>query len=210
MKKLILLCCLANALYCSAQIKAVTESGDEVILYDNKTWDYSNAEVKEEKEIKTNSATFSKSKDASFFLKSKTVTDLGIYLNPKKWSFKKSESDAESEYTFELKGKDAYGMIITERIEVPLNTLKGLAIDNAKSIAPDIKVVMEEYRIVNGKKVFCMQMNGTTQGVKFSYFGYYYAYEHGTIQFITYTSQSLLNEYKPDMEELLNGFTINE
>lgn len=210
MKRIILLCGLFYAICCSAQIKAVTESGDEVILYDNKTWNYSDAAVKEEQEIKTNPITFLKTKDATFFLKSKTITDLGIYLNPKKWSFKKSETNAQSEYTFELKGKDAYGMIITERIEVPLNTLKGLAIDNAKSIAPDIKVVMEEYRTVNGKKVFCMQMNGTTQGVKFSYFGYYYAYERGTIQFITYTSQSLLDEYKPDMEEVLNGFTIND
>ena len=98
---------------------------------------------------------------------------------------------------------------LNSKVKMPMGWLLPKEL-NAKSIAPDIKVVMEEYRIINGKKVFCMQMNGTTQGVKFSYFGYYYAYEHGTIQFITYTSQSLLNEYKPDMEELLNGFTINE
>ncbi len=208
MRKLIFLCCLMNALYCSAQIKAVTENGDEVILYNDKTWVYANGDSDASGEIPTNNAIFSKSKDASFLVKSKTVNNIGIYINPKKWTFKKADSDTEAEYSFQLKDKDAYGLIITERIEIPLETLKGIALDNARKIAPDIKIVMEEYRTVNDKKVLCLQMNGTTQGVKFSYFGYYYSSESGTIQFITYTSQNLLKEYKAELEEFLNGFTI--
>ncbi len=208
MKRIAFIFCIVNCIYCSAQIKAVTENGDEVVLYKDKTWDYSDKKTNEEKEIAENKKHFYKNKDATFILKSQTLPDVGMYLNPKKWSFKKADSEAEAEYKFTLKDKDAYAMILTERIEVPLETLKGLALDNAKKIAPDMKIVFEEYRIVNDKRVLCMQMDGTTQGIKFSYFGYYYSYSAGTTQFLAYTSQNLLSGYKSDIEELLNGFVV--
>ena len=50
-----------------------------------------------------------------------------------------------------------------------------------------------------------MQMNGTIQGIKFTYFGYYYSNESGSIQFITYISQNLFEQSKEQMEKFLNG-----
>ncbi len=210
MKKIAFLFCLMNIIYCSAQVKAISENGDEVILYENKTWDYADKETKEAKEISTNKTSFSKSKDAGFFLKSKNLTNVGVHINTKKWSFEKSTSEDASEYEFELKGKDAYALIITERIEVPLETLKGIALDNAKAIGPDMKVVFEDYRMVNDKKVYCMQMNGTVKGIKISYLGYYYSDENGSLQFLTYTSQSLFKEFKDELENLLSGLEISK
>ena len=52
-----------------------------------------------------------------------------------------------------MKEKDLYGMAIVEAFEIPLETLRNLALENGKSVAPDLKVVEEEYRIVNGNKV---------------------------------------------------------
>jgi hypothetical protein len=135
---------------------------------------------------------------------------MGVWLNPKTWSFSKGENNEDAEYEFESKGKDLYGMMITESIEIPLETLKTVALENAKSAAPDVKVVKEEYRMVNGNKVLCMQMDGTTQGIKFSYFGYYYSNSSGTLQFVIYTSQNLVKKYLGDMEELLNGLVVLE
>jgi hypothetical protein len=117
-------------------------------------------------------------------------------------------ADAQ-EYSFQSRGKDIYAMLITEKINIPIENLRNLAVSNAKEAAPDTKVITEEYRMVNGKKIFFMQMNGSIQGIKFTYLGYYYSSEGGTIQFISYTSQDLLNEYKNDMFDLLNGFTIH-
>ena len=54
--------------------------------------------------------------------------------------------------------------------------------------------------------MYCMQLNGTIKGIKFTYFGYYYSSDKGSAQFITYTFQSLFKQYKPEMEKLLNGF----
>ena len=79
-------------------------------------------------------------------------TDIGFWLNPKKWSFSKSIDNPDAEYEVELKGEDLYGMIITEKIEIPLKTLKNIAVDNARLAAPDVY------------KVECMEMlNGLTE-----------------------------------------------
>ena len=187
-----------------AQQKAVTETGDEVILYDDGTWVYQNDESIEEKEIPTNPKKFKKDDKSSFLLKSNKF-NIGVWLNPKVWSFEKASDNDEAEYELQLKEGDLYGMMITEKVEIPLKTLKSIAIENGRAAAPDLKVVKEEYRTVNGLNVLFLQMNGTIQGIKFSYYGYYFSNANGTIQFITYTSQNLMKSYQDECEKLLNG-----
>ena len=53
-------------------------------------------------------------------------------------------------------------------------------------------------------------MNGTIKGIHFTYLGYYFSSPKGTVQFLTYTSVNLLEEYRKDLEELLNGFVKTE
>ena len=195
------------SLQLNAQEKAVTSTGEEVILFDDGTWKYMNVDLPTVDEIKTNPRNFTKAKESSFLLKSKKTKN-GFWINPKKWDFRKGADNPDAEYELQLKEGDLYGMIITEKVEIPLEALKNIALTNAKSVAPDVRVIKEEYRNVNGIKVLCMQLNGTTQGIKFSYFGYYYSDESGTVQFITYTAQSLIEEYKDTAESLLNGIVL--
>ncbi len=187
-----------------AQQKAVTEKGDEVILFSDGTWKFQNGDEVLETEIPTNTKNFEKGEKSTFLLKSSRV-NVGIWLNPKKWSFKKATENPEAEYELQLREGDLYGMVLAEKVEIPLKSLKSIAFENGKSAAPDLKIIKEEYRIVNGMKVLLLQMNGTMQGIKFSYYGYYYSSAKGTVQFITYTSQNLLDSFIPECELLLNG-----
>ena len=187
-----------------AQQKAVTETGEQVILFENGSWEYENKEDSIEKETPTNTKVFKTDEESTFLLKSSKL-DFGFYLDPTLWSFSKAIDNAAAEYELELKGEDLYGMIICEKLEIPIESLKAIAIQNGRDAAPDLKVVTEEYRIVNGIKVLHLQMNGTLQGIKFSYYGYYYSGSDGSVQFITYTSQALLDSYKEDCEKILNG-----
>ncbi|SRR5258706_3190612 len=192
-----------------SQKKAVTETGEEVILYDNGTWKYVNDSARVKIQIPVNPKVFKKSSNSTFLLKS-TRTEIGIWIDSKKWTFKKAANNEDAEYELQLKGKDLYGMIITEKIEIPLESLKDIAIENAKSVASDIEVSKQEYRTVNNKKVLFMQMNGTTQGVKFSYYGYYFSNANGTVQLVSYTSQKLMTDLSGDAEEFLNGLVALE
>jgi hypothetical protein len=211
MKLLLTLSCfLLFVFHGFAQIKAVTTNGDEVILNPDGTWKYVNDSVEKNNVIDTNKTVFTKAGNASFLVKS-SKTNCGIYLDPKKWSFKKTDGDKASEFSFNLKNKDAYAMLISEKMEVPFETLKMAALENAKKAAPDIKVTKQEYRKVNNNIVLLLQMDGTIQGMKFTYFGYYFSSPAGTNQLLTYTSSNLLTEYRKELEEFLNGFvTISE
>ena len=200
----ILLFCFVSITMAHAQQMAVTQTGEQVILFDDGTWTYQDKDALTETEIQTNSTKFIKDVNSTFLIKSEKV-DVGFWLNPKIWAFKKSTDNPDAEYELQLKGEDLYGMIISEKVEIPLETLKSIALENGRAVAPDLKVVKEEYRSVNGLKVLFLQMNGTMQGVKFSYYGYYFSTKNGSIQYITYTSQNLQNSYIKECENLLNG-----
>jgi len=210
MKNLALLISLFAFQGIFAQISAVTQNGDEVVLYDNGTWSFAGENKEQEaKEIPLNELVFEKDKSAIFLIKS-TKTNTGLWINPKKWNFSKAGNDTEAEYELVLKEGDLYALIITEKMEIPLEALKNIVLENAKNVAPDAKIKHEEYRIVNGLKILQLEIDGTVQGIKFSYFGYYFSNEKGTTQLISYTSQNLMKKSKNVCEELLNGFVVFE
>lgn len=190
----------------TSQTNAVTEYGDQVILYDDGTWEFTDEELNVEVEIKENPNPFLKPDKSNFLLKSNQF-NVGIWLNSKKWKFTKAKDNEDAEYEIVLKGEDLYGTIITEKVEIPLEALREIALGNAKDVAPDTKIDFEEYRTVNGVRVLMLEMSGTISGINFAYKGYYFSNENGTIQIILYTAKNLLkNEYSKQAEDLLNGF----
>ncbi len=195
---------LMSAQFLNAQINAITESGDEVILYEDGTWNYINDSIIENAEIPINDKEFSKHIKSTFLVKSSKL-NIGIWIDPKSWSFTKETDNGASEFQFQKKGDDLYAMLISEKVQIPIEDLKGIAFKNARKVAPDIKVVKEEYRNVNGIKVLVIQMSGTLQGIKFTYYGYYFSNSNGTIQLLTYTGEKLFNDYLEDIELFLNG-----
>jgi len=190
-----------------AQISAITANGDEVVLYEDGTWEYVSDSLNENSAILINEMEFFKNKASTFLVKSNKV-NVGIWMNPKIWSFTKGADDEAAEYHFTMKGEDLYGMLISEKTQIPVETLKGIAIQNARDAAPDTRVMREEFRNVNGTQVLMMQMKGTIQGIRFIYYGYYYSDDSGTIQFLAYTSESLFKDYLDEIEAYLNGLVI--
>lgn len=211
MKRFILLICFSivtSSLW--AQIHAITESGDEVILYQNRTWDYVADTMKMDQEAKLNPKKFKKPKASTFLVKSKKV-NIGIWINPKQWSFTGKSKNEYAEYQFRMKDEEAYGILISEEVQIPIENLKIIALKNAKSAASDARLTHEEFRIVNGNKILMMEIKGTIQGIPFVYHNYYYSNESGTIQLISFTSQNQLDKYEDGMEDLLNGLvTLKE
>ena len=75
-KNILLLLYLSSFVFVQAQQKAITEIGEEVILYENGTWKYQNQENEDEFEIPTNPKSFTKDEDATFLLKSRKFDGL--------------------------------------------------------------------------------------------------------------------------------------
>lgn len=207
MRYLLFIIFIFSFVLADAQVKALTETGDEVVLFHDGTWKYLNDSVFESKKIPVNEFLFYKNKNSTFLVKSKNL-NIGVWINPKEWKFERGGEDDPAEFLFTRKGKDLYAMLISEKVEIPLEMLKDIALDNARSVAPDIRIMKEEYRNVNGIDVLMLHMFGTLQGMKVSYFGYYYSSVNGTIQLLGYTTTNLFDEYFNDLETLLNGFDI--
>jgi hypothetical protein len=213
MKRLFLIFILSS-FFCSlkSQTKALTESGREVVLYENGTWKYLvdslNGNTDDSTELKLNPKAFFKTPASTFLVKSK-VFNVGVSINPAKWKFHAPEQGDESiEYQFTSKTNDLFAMMLTEKTDIPLSNMPNIALINAKKASLDVRIVHQEYRMVNDKKILCLELHGTIQGIKFVFLGYYYTNTNGTLQLVGYTSEKLFEQDKKQLEELLNGLTV--
>jgi hypothetical protein len=198
------------AISANAQKTALTEQGETVILYPDGTWKFRKSDENASGEIPLNAKRIFKPEDATFQVKSKSVQGAAVWISPKLWSFENGKGEDAAEYEFTLRNEDAYGMMIAEGIEIPILSLRDIAVENARNAAPDLEIIEEEYRMVNGIKVLSIQMNGTIRGSPFSYLNYYYSSKSGSIQLLTYTSSNLFSNYRSRMEKLLNGLVCSE
>ena len=197
---LVVACAAAQA----QTLRATTEDGRAVLLDPKGTWKFA-PEGASEKKVQGapyNVSPAAKERVAIPNLKAK------VAYNEKRWKLLDKPLNQVASLSFRHANGDSYAMVIAERIEMPLQTLRNAAVENAKSAAKDLTIEREEHRTVNGRPVLMLQMSGTLQGIPFVYFNYYHAGPAGAIQFMSYTARNLFNESKADFEELLNGLLV--
>ena len=196
--------------YASAQtLRAITQDGKLVILNPDGTWTY--AEQGTQKPDTPGGREQGREPAIRLF-KGKTPVELKrgnyvLWLDATKWQVNKKQEDADRTTFAHVKG-DAYAMAITERISIPIATLKKLAVNNVQEFAPGAKVTLDEMRRVNGLQVVCLKLAASIQGIEFTYYGYYHSNSQGTIQLLTYTSNNLFDEFQADFTDFLNSLTV--
>lgn len=217
MKKVLFLCLVLGMVGTNqAQELAITQSGDSVYLFADGTWEYYNEEVYAHgsdldlEEIPFNETAFEKPANAKSKV-SGSDSFYEIWYNAKEWKRIPSGRVNESaDVVMTYQKGDIYLMTIYEKIQIPIENLMQIALKNAQGAASGVEVIHKEMRMVNGKEVGHMQMVGSTNGIDFTYYSYYYSNENGTVQVTTFTGQNLFEEYRPAMEALLNGLIIND
>ena len=75
-----------------SQISAVTENGDEVTLFDDKSWAYKNENLSDKLSLTSSYPVYNYGTNSTFLVKSNKIK-IGAQIDPKKWSFNKSLSD---------------------------------------------------------------------------------------------------------------------
>ncbi|KFF19994.1 hypothetical protein [Chryseobacterium sp. JM1] len=126
MNRIILLAFIISSWSISAQTKAITEDGKEVVLFENKTWKYVNeSDEKTLETITTNDQLFEKTKESTFLIRSKNV-DGGFYYNPKSWKIVKAPGNVSFvEYAFSNNSNSAVYSLFGSEI-LPVQSLKNL------------------------------------------------------------------------------------
>lgn len=188
----------------SQDLRGTTEDGRKVILKDDGTWKFSDLPPPSPESAGN---VYRKPAAATTLFNAKGGK-FSVWFDPATW--RQKSGDLDNKTVFEHKDGDIYAMVLAERFGMPIESLKEMAIRNARNAAPDLKVTYEENRVVNGKNVLCMKMEGTIEGIPFIYYGYYYADSGGIIQLITYTSQNLFPQYEGEMTKFLDGLVVNE
>jgi len=131
-----------------------------------------------------------------------------IEYDPSTWVLKSKMSNADAEYEFSHDNGDAYAVLIYERTPISLNVLEAAAIENLKSVASDVKVLSRETIQLGDKPILSMQYEATIMTVPVMYHAYLSSSEQGTLQFVTFTSKSLFDEYRYDCNALLCGLNL--
>jgi VCBS repeat-containing protein len=189
--------------------KAVTESGENVILSPDGTWEYALDESKDEVQRTVNSTKFvtpALSKDS---VKGRVV-NYEINYDKEKWQILAKNINETAEYSLLHKDNNAYAIVIPENATIPLEALRNIVIKNARSVSGKVKILKEEERNVNGSKVIMLNMKAKVQGMDFIYLYYIYSGEKATIQVIGFTTEELFSEYQNDLENLLNGLVVKK
>jgi len=189
-----------------AQVNAVTEDGYQIQVFEDGTWKYVDTTLNEKRFIKVNDKVFNVPESSSFELASKVV-DVHILLNEEDWYFMPSSDQDVTEFSFNNKNVEIYGLMISENAKIPLENLRNIAIINARDNVENLKLIEEEYRLVNNLKLLYLCYEGEVEKLPLRYHNYYYSGEDGIVQFITYARKDIAVKNADRMLNLLNGFT---
>lgn len=201
MKMLAIVPLLMLAAPASAQpARATTEDGRKVLLFPDGRWRYEPAPAPPAGARKVHARGIAATERVDLLRGA-----MALFIDPGKW--KQTPSEDPTKISFRHASGEAYGMVVAERLAIPLPRLKEIAIRNARDAAPDVKVTFEEPRRVNDVDVLAMQMEGSIQGIPFTYYGYYFSGPQGSVQLLTYTGSNLFAEYKREFEAFLDGLT---
>ena len=190
-------------------IKAITESGEKVNLFSDGTWEYAPEDSQEEVKRPINSTKFITPSTSKELVKGRSV-NYEVYFDKEKWQTLTKNINEMAEYSLLHKDKNAYAIIIPESASIPLETLRNIVVNNARSVSSSTTILKEEERNVNGSKVIMLNIKAKVQGMDFIYIYYIYSGEKSSIQVIGFTTEELFSEYTNDIENLLNGFVVRE
>jgi hypothetical protein len=129
-----------------------------------------------------------------------------LSINPSLWT--ETKSTQGNQRTFQHVSGDAYAMVITERIPTTLNELRQRVLNDARDTDPDLKIVEEKLRRMNGSDLLMLRMEGKVDGIPMAVLGYYYGGRWGTVQVLTCTRPKQFRKYRHDFDDFLNGFHL--
>lgn len=193
---LLMSCALAQ------DIRATTSDGRAVLLKPDGTWTFESDSLV----IPTSSEEFTTPSSATSVASTK-IAAFKLTFDGNEWE--PTPSDDPTKVTINHASGEIFAVLIAERGQMSVESLRRIALTNARKASQSARAVFQEYRRVNGSTVLCLQMAAEIQGTEFTFLGYYYSDKRGSIQVLTYTYGNLFEEHRSTMTRFLNGFTVS-
>lgn len=203
------------------QIRAVTENGDSIYVYDNGTWSFELLDQMPEEEnvfdylstelqIDTANAEYSFPANAK-----KEVTNkrgqFTLKYNSSSWTrVPPATLNGEAEFAFQSKETDIWSVVISEVTPISTDVLFRIAKKTMdENSGAKAKIIKTEIRKVNGKNILRGVLHAEVSGISFIFDSYYYSNDLGSVQFVTWTSEPVWEKNEDKIHDLLNGLVIN-
>lgn len=216
---LLFLFILIGSIQAFSQIKAVTENGDTIYVYNDGTWSYELREsssqqgmmdfLNEAIDVETLNSTFttpSTSKD-----KVKNAMDqFQIFFNSEEWRrVPPATLNDEAEFAFEAKFSDVWSVVISEETPIEKETLFKIARKNMEDNtgAKPETISLTQFK-VNGHDILRGVMRASFSGITFVFDTYYFSDERGSVQFTTWSSEAVWKKNEVKIQDLLKGFEV--
>ncbi len=206
-----------------AQIKAVTERGDTIYVYDNGTWSFEELDsshpapnnelafLQDDMKFDTSSVKFVYNPKTNKEAKS-NLAFYKIKYNSKTWErVPPATYNEDAEFAFKAKGKDIYCVAISEEVEIGTANIAKIAINMMReNTGATVNVKKMESRNVNDSDVVHGSYQVDLQGMDLMFDSYYFSNASGTIQFTVWTGTNLHVKYKDFIEDFLNGLVVTK
>ena len=204
------------------QVQAITEYGDTIFVYDNGTWSFELLDeappiekefgfLSKEVKIDTLSEGFTFSENVTKEVNN-SRDQFTVKYDDRLWGrVPPGTLNEDAEFAFKFKESDIWSVVISEETPIEINKLFLIAKKNMESYSgEDAEIIATELRTVNGTPVIRGVLKSTFSGITFMFDSYYYSDDRGSIQFTTWTSDTIWEKNQETILDLLNGLIVKE
>ncbi|NEQ51810.1 MAG: caspase family protein [Leptolyngbya sp. SIO3F4] len=133
----------------------------------------------------------------------------GVWYDKTSWTNPNYNLNSMAEIQFATFNDEAWGMVIAEKGNFTLESLKNAVVANANRVATDVKLVKNVKKLINGKEMLQIEVEAKISDLEFVYFGNLYVDQGFAVQFLSYTSKELFPKHRAKMDSLISGIEIN-
>ena len=135
----------------------------------------------------------------------------GVWYSPSFWTVKSPPSSKEYALEFVHSQGGAFAYLLFTKTPTSDKMLKKMALRNIYATVDNATVLIDKNITINGLDFQYLKVQGIYFGKPITslvYTGYYYTGAMGTLQFIVYTTQGLEEDYRCQIQSLLNGLVL--
>jgi hypothetical protein len=135
----------------------------------------------------------------------------GVWYSPSFWTVKSPPSSEEYALEFVHSQGGAFAYLLFTKNSTSDKALKSIALRNIYATIDNATILIDKNITVNGLDFQYLKVQGIYFGKPITslvYTGYYYTGAMGTLQFIVYTTQGLDEDYRCQIQSLLNGLVL--
>ena len=134
--------------------------------------------------------------------------NISLKYDPDRW--RQTAPEQEGQLTLAHSSGEAHAIVIVERIGVPIDSVRDIALANAQSVDPQAAIIFQQQRRINGVEFRFLKIEAERNSVPMAYWGCFYGGPFGTVQVVAYTAKSRLPEFEKEFTDLLNGITFSK